>query len=118
MSQQRAYDNTDLLISANCFIASKPISPSLQLINASNASKIKTEPPCTLSYFSNFIDKKNFASSFYKPTNEISFLSMKQIRYHIQHNADDNASKVILKRFTTGTYGSCYKQEYLDKYVC
>ena len=31
-------------------------------------------------------------------------------------NADDNASKVILKRFTTGTYGSCYKQEYLEKY--
>lgn len=33
-------------------------------------------------------------------------------------NADNNASKVILKRFTTGTYGSCYKQEYLEKYVC
>lgn len=31
-------------------------------------------------------------------------------------NADNNASKVILKRFTTGTYGSCYKQEYLEKY--
>ena len=31
-------------------------------------------------------------------------------------NADYNASKVILKRFTTGTYGSCYKQEYLEKY--
>ena len=31
-------------------------------------------------------------------------------------NADENASKVILKRFTTGTYGSCYKQEYLEKY--
>ena len=31
-------------------------------------------------------------------------------------NADYNASKVILKRFTTGTYGSCYKQEYLKKY--
>lgn len=31
-------------------------------------------------------------------------------------NADKNASKVILKRFTTGTYGSCYKQEYLEKY--
>ena len=29
---------------------------------------------------------------------------------------DENASKVILKRFTTGTYGSCYKQEYLEKY--
>ena len=26
-------------------------------------------------------------------------------------NADLNASKVILKRFTTGTYGSCYKQD-------
>lgn len=33
-------------------------------------------------------------------------------------NADYNASKVILKRFTTGTYGSCYKQEYLEKYTC
>lgn len=33
-------------------------------------------------------------------------------------NADYNASKVILKRFTTGTYGSCYKQEYLEKYAC
>ena len=33
-------------------------------------------------------------------------------------NADNNASKVILKRFTTGTYGSCYKQEYLEKYAC
>ena len=33
-------------------------------------------------------------------------------------NADSNASKVILKRFTTGTYGSCYKQEYLEKYTC
>lgn len=33
-------------------------------------------------------------------------------------NADNNASKVILKRFTTGIYGSCYKQEYLEKYVC
>ena len=33
-------------------------------------------------------------------------------------NADSNASKVILKRFTTGTYGPCYKQEYLEKYVC
>lgn len=33
-------------------------------------------------------------------------------------NADVNASKVILKRFTTGTYGSCYKQEYLEKYTC
>ena len=33
-------------------------------------------------------------------------------------NADSNASKVILKRFTTGTYGSCYKQEYLEKYAC
>ena len=32
-------------------------------------------------------------------------------------NADYNASKVILKRFTTGTYGSCYKQEYLEKYA-
>ena len=32
-------------------------------------------------------------------------------------NADVNASKVILKRFTTGTYGSCYKQEYLEKYA-
>lgn len=31
-------------------------------------------------------------------------------------SADENASKVILKRFTTGTYGSCYKQEYLEKY--
>lgn len=30
-------------------------------------------------------------------------------------NADNNASKVILKRFTTGIYGSCYKQEYLEK---
>ena len=26
-------------------------------------------------------------------------------------NADSNASKVILKRFTTGTYGSCYKPD-------
>lgn len=33
-------------------------------------------------------------------------------------NADINASKVILKRFTTGTYGSCYKQEYLEKCTC
>lgn len=33
-------------------------------------------------------------------------------------NADNNASKVILKRFTTGTYGSCYKHEYLEKYAC
>ena len=33
-------------------------------------------------------------------------------------NADNNASKVILKRFTMGTYGSHYKQEYLDKYAC
>ena len=33
-------------------------------------------------------------------------------------NADDNASKVILKRFTMGTYGSHYKQEYLEKYAC
>ena len=33
-------------------------------------------------------------------------------------NADYNASKVILKRFTTGMYGSCYKQEYLEKYAC
>ena len=33
-------------------------------------------------------------------------------------NADYNASKVILKRFTTGTYGSCYKQEYLEKCAC
>jgi IS605 OrfB family transposase len=33
-------------------------------------------------------------------------------------NADYNASKVILKRFITGTYGSCYKQEYLEKYAC
>lgn len=33
-------------------------------------------------------------------------------------NADGNASKVILKRFATGTYGSCYKQEYLEKYTC
>lgn len=33
-------------------------------------------------------------------------------------NADNNASKVILKRFTTGTYGSCYKQEYLEEYAC
>ena len=33
-------------------------------------------------------------------------------------NADNNASKVILKRFTTGTYGLCYKQEYLEKYAC
>ena len=33
-------------------------------------------------------------------------------------NADVNASKVILKRFATGTYGSCYKQEYLEKYTC
>lgn len=33
-------------------------------------------------------------------------------------DADYNASKVILKRFTTGTYGSCYKQEYLEKYAC
>lgn len=33
-------------------------------------------------------------------------------------NADNNASKVILKRFTTGIYGSCYKQEYLEKYAC
>ena len=32
-------------------------------------------------------------------------------------NADYNASKVILKRFTTGTYGSCYKQEYLEKHA-
>ena len=31
-------------------------------------------------------------------------------------NADENASKVILKRFTMGTYGSHYKQEYLEKY--
>ena len=31
-------------------------------------------------------------------------------------NADENASKVILKRFTMGTYGSCYKQEYLEKH--
>ena len=31
-------------------------------------------------------------------------------------NADINASKVILKRFTMGTYGSHYKQEYLEKY--
>ena len=31
-------------------------------------------------------------------------------------NADYNASKVILKRFTMGTYGSHYKQEYLEKY--
>ena len=31
-------------------------------------------------------------------------------------NADNNASKVILKRFITGTYGSCYKQEYLKEY--
>ena len=33
-------------------------------------------------------------------------------------NADNNASKVILKRFTMGTYGSHYKQEYLERYVC
>lgn len=33
-------------------------------------------------------------------------------------NADYNASKVILKRFTTGIYGSCYKQEYLEKCTC
>ena len=31
-------------------------------------------------------------------------------------NADVNASKVILKRFATGTYGSCYKQQYLEEY--
>lgn len=31
-------------------------------------------------------------------------------------NADENASKVILKRFTMGTYGSHYKQKYLDKH--
>ena len=31
-------------------------------------------------------------------------------------NADENASKVILKRFTMGTYGSHYKQEYLERY--
>lgn len=31
-------------------------------------------------------------------------------------NADNNASKVILKRFTTGTYGSCYKQLYEEKF--
>ena len=30
-------------------------------------------------------------------------------------NADLNASKVILKRFTTGTYGSCYKPDSLEK---
>ena len=33
-------------------------------------------------------------------------------------NADNNASKVILKRFTMGTYGSHYKQKYLEKYAC
>ena len=31
-------------------------------------------------------------------------------------NADENASKVILKRFTMGTYGSHYKQRYLTEY--
>ena len=31
-------------------------------------------------------------------------------------NADENASKVILKRFTMGTYGSHYKQKYLEEY--
>lgn len=31
-------------------------------------------------------------------------------------NADNNASKVILKRFITGTYGFCYKQEYLKSF--
>ena len=31
-------------------------------------------------------------------------------------NADENASKVILKRFTMGTYGSHYKQKYLNEY--
>ena len=31
-------------------------------------------------------------------------------------NADENASKVILKRFTMGTYGSHYKQKYLEEH--
>lgn len=31
-------------------------------------------------------------------------------------NADENASKVILKRFTMGAYGSHYKQKYLEEH--
>lgn len=31
-------------------------------------------------------------------------------------NADYNASINILKRFATGTYGSCYKQLYEEKF--
>jgi IS605 OrfB family transposase len=47
--------------------------------------------------------------------NRLSQESFVCLKCGFSDNADLNASKVILKRFTMGTYGSHYKQAYLDE---
>jgi IS605 OrfB family transposase len=47
--------------------------------------------------------------------NRLSQKSFVCLKCGFSDNADLNASKVILKRFTMGTYGSHYKQAYLDE---